>query len=110
MIAHLIASNYSKGASDNAIATAIADILLHVHRVKLCANNGPCRACLLAWGVGAVLADIALHQPAIGIEKGQSRARRRLWNVAVALAAGHLPPRQWNWGWQWYFSTANLLD
>src|SRR5712692_1515885 len=100
VVAHLITSNHSKGTGDNTVATAIADILLHVYRVKLCANNGPRRTRLLARCIGAVLTDIAVHQPAVGTEEGQSRSRRRLRNGAVVSGLSYLSLEQWNGWWE----------
>src|SRR5947207_396805 len=39
----LVTRNDSEWAGDDTVAAAIADVLLHVHRVKLGANNCACR-------------------------------------------------------------------
>ena len=71
MFAVVVASNDAEGASYHAVAAAIADILLHVDRVELGANNRAGRAGFLAGSVGAMLAHVAVHQPAISIEERQ---------------------------------------
>src|SRR5712692_7704295 len=85
MITVLITRNYSERASDNTIAAPIADILLHIDRIKLRANNSSRRACLVAWRICAMLAHITHHQPALTIEKRQRRPWGNMRNSAIAL-------------------------
>ena len=66
----LVTRNDSEWAGDDTVATAIANILLHIHRVKLRANNGPCWAGLLTGCIGTMFTYVAVHEPAVGIEKG----------------------------------------
>ncbi len=78
VIALVITGNHPEGTGHDTIAAAVADILLHIDRVKLCADNRAGWAGFLAWSVSAVFADIAVHQPAIRIKEGQRRTRRRI--------------------------------
>src|SRR2546421_8982036 len=110
MVANLVTRNHAKGAGNNTIAGAIADILLHITRGKLRANNGSRRTGFLAGGVGAVFTHIAPHQPAVATEKGESRSRRCIWRAAVVRSVGHSSLKQWNWWWQRCFLASYLLD
>src|SRR5690606_11558984 len=80
----------AEGASRHAVATAVADILLHDHGVELGADDRPGRAGLHAPGVDAVLADVAHHQP-VGLERAHRRGAPPL-AVADALDEGDMPP------------------
>src|SRR5437868_3761798 len=71
VIALIVTSNHPKGTGDNTVAASIADILLHIDCVELRADNRARWARLLTGRVSAVLAHIALHQPALAIEKRQ---------------------------------------
>src|SRR5262249_15327416 len=51
-------------ASRDAIAAAVADVLLHVNIAEFVVDDGACRTCLLAGRLDAMLANIAHHQPA----------------------------------------------
>src|SRR5947209_439209 len=79
-----VTRDHSERTGNDAIAAAVADILLHVDRVELRANNCPRRARFLARRVGAMLAHVTLHQPAVRIEKGQSGPGWNKWNEALA--------------------------
>src|SRR2546421_6556444 len=79
-----VTRDHSKRTGNDAIATAVANILLHVDRVELRANNSPGRARFLARRIGTMLANITLHQPAVCIEKGQSGPGWNKWNEALA--------------------------
>ena len=80
MRADLVANDYAKRAGNDTVATTVADILLHIDRVKLCADNRASRACFLAGCIGTVLAHVAAHQPAVGTEEGQGCSWRSLRN------------------------------
>src|SRR6202043_4151591 len=90
MCAMVVASNYAEGAGHHAVAAAVADILLHVDRVELGANNRACWAGLVAGCMDAVLAHVAAHQPAVSIKKGERGSGRQLWNKAVAPGLRYL--------------------
>ena len=85
VVAIFVASDYTKWAGDDAVAAAVTNILLHVDGIELGTNNGSGGTRLLAGGVGTVFADIATHEPAVGVEKRQSGSRRCLRNSAIAL-------------------------
>src|SRR6266705_3444988 len=85
VIAIVIAHNHSERAGDDAIATPIADILLHIDRIKLCTNKCPCRTCFLARRMGTVFAYIAHHQPAFRIEERQCRSWLEVDSTAYML-------------------------
>src|SRR5690242_17725608 len=70
MRALLVTRNDPERAGDDTVAAAIADVLLYVHRVKLGANNRSRWASFMAGCMGAMLAYITPHQPALSIEKG----------------------------------------
>src|SRR5436305_845227 len=72
------------------IAAAVANILLHIDRVELRANNRPCWARFLARRIGTMLANVTLHQPAVRIEKGQSCPGWHKWNEALASGLGNV--------------------
>ena len=55
----------AEGAGWDAEATPVADVLLDVDRAVFGANQRPGWAGLQARGVGAVLADVGHHQPAL---------------------------------------------
>ena len=67
-------------ARRDAVAAAVADVLLHDHGPELGAEQRAGRAHLEARGVGAVLADVGGHQPAdavallVGLHAGLDRA------------------------------------
>src|SRR5258706_1741621 len=61
VIAQFITGNYSKWAGDYTITAAIANILLDIDRIELCANDGSRGACFQAGRVGTVFAHVALH-------------------------------------------------
>src|SRR5947209_5963291 len=90
MGAELVTRDHSKRTGNDTIAAAVADILLHIDRVELRANNRPRWAGFLARRVGAMLANITLHQPAVRIEKGQSRPGGNKWNEALAFGLGNV--------------------
>ncbi len=83
VVALLVTGNDAEGTGDDAIAAAIADILLHVNGIKLGTNNGASWTGFLARGIGAMFADIALHEPAISIKEGQCGTGRRLRDRAI---------------------------
>src|SRR5215471_14284185 len=90
VIAVVITHNDPERASHDAIATPIADVLLHIHCIKLSAYNRPCRARFLAWRIGTVFAYIAHHQPAFCIEERQRSSWRGKRNSAVAPGLSYL--------------------
>src|SRR5437764_12826518 len=83
--ARLVTSDHPKGAGDDAVTTAITNILLHIYRVELCTNNRPGRTGLVTGSMSAVFAHVTAHQPALTIEKGQGCAWRSLWNRVFDL-------------------------
>src|SRR5690348_3057151 len=89
-----VALNHTKGTRDDTITASIANILLYVDGIKLSANNRPRWTCFLARRVSTMFTHIALHQPAIGIEKRQSRAWRAYWNLGASymLDKQHMTP------------------
>src|SRR2546429_9270552 len=80
-----VARDYSKRTGNDAIAAAVADILLHVDRVELSANNRPRRARFLARRIGTMLANVTLHQPAVRIEERKSCPGRHKRKDATAF-------------------------
>src|SRR5436305_4117954 len=86
----LVTSNDSEWAGDDTIATAIADVLLHIHRVKFGANNCACWASFMAWCMRTVFAYITAHEPAVSIEKGEGCSRWRHGDSAIAPGFGNL--------------------
>src|SRR5205085_793068 len=85
VIAEIIACNHPEWAGNHAVGAPVANILLHVDRIKFSANNRSRRARFQAGRVGTVLAHIALHQPAISIEKRQGSPGRDERNDASAF-------------------------
>ena len=67
----LVAGDDAERTGNDAIATAVADVLLDIDSVELGTNNGTGRASFLAGRVGAVFANIALHQPTVSIKERQ---------------------------------------
>src|SRR3982074_3291325 len=55
----------SEGTGRHAETAAVADVLLDIHRVVLGPDQCPRRAGLEAGRIGAVLADVRHHQPAL---------------------------------------------
>ena len=86
----IITSNDAEGAGDDTVAAAIADVLLYVDRVIFSANNRSRWAGFMAGRMGTMLAYVTAHQPALSIEKGQSRSRWRHGDSAIAPGFGNL--------------------
>src|SRR5438094_513738 len=85
VISLIITRNHAKGTGQGTITAPVTNILLHIDRIKLGAYNRACGACLVAGGMGTMFADIAAHQPAIGIEKGQSSSWRCRGDRAITF-------------------------
>ena len=81
---------HAEGAGGQAVAAAVADVLLDVDRVELGADDRAGRAGLQAAGVDAVLADVAEHQP-VALEGLQAR-RPPAGAVAQPLDEGDVAP------------------
>src|SRR5437763_7446701 len=90
VIAVVITHDHPERAGDDAIATPIADILLHIDRIKLCTNKCPCRTCFLARRMGTVFAYITHHQPAFRIEERQRCSWRSKRKSAFASGLSYL--------------------
>ena len=86
----LVTRNDSEWAGDDTVAAAIADILLHVHRVKFGANNCAGWASFMARCMRTVFAYITAHKPAVSIEKGQGCSRWRHGDSTIAPGFGNL--------------------
>src|SRR5690242_9628751 len=98
MVSLLVSCDDPKRAGNDTVATAIANILLHIHGVELGPNNGSGGTRLLTGCIGAVFADITLHQPAITIKERQSCAGRSRGNGSVASGLFHPICKERNWG------------
>src|SRR5256885_3490553 len=85
-----VTRDHPKRTGNDAIAAAVADVLLHVDRVELRANNRPRRARFLARRVSTMLANVTLHQPAVRIEERQSRPGWPKRNDALAFGLCNL--------------------
>src|SRR5205823_813730 len=81
----LVHADHAVRAGRDAVAAAVADVLLDEDRVELGADDGAGRANLHAARVLAVLADVGHHQPSRPV----ARAGRAVWNLVVEL---HVPP------------------
>src|SRR5205085_2542459 len=79
---------HAERARGDAVAAAVADVLLHDDGVVLGAEERAGRADVEAGGVGAVLADVAGHQPAQRILRVVVRPRR-----LALLDERHVAPR-----------------
>src|SRR6266516_1990945 len=96
VVAMIVACDDAKGTGHDAVATAVADILLHVHGVELGANDGSRRTGFVTGGVCTVLAYVTVHQPAIAVEERERRARWRLcWRI---LRCDRLCVEKWQHG------------
>ena len=89
----------AEGARGNAVAAAVADVLLHDHGPELGAKQRAGGAYLQAGRIGAVLAHVGGHQPAqalavlIGAKAGlldELVERRRLHELAAVGVQAHL--------------------
>src|SRR5207237_8773049 len=58
-----IEADHAVGAGGDAVAAAVANVLLDIDGVELGADDGVGRADLEAAGVGAMLANVAHHRP-----------------------------------------------
>src|SRR5881275_1630656 len=81
----LVTRNDSEWAGDDTVAAAIANILLHVHRVKFGANNCAGWASFMAGCMRTMFAYITAHKPAVSIEKGQGCSRWRHGDSTIAF-------------------------
>src|SRR5690242_21897269 len=95
MVSLLIASDHAKWTGHDAVAAAVADVLLHIDRVKFCTDNRACWTGFQAGSIGAMLAYIALHQPAVAVKERQRGSWRRVWNSAVASSLGYCSIEEW---------------
>src|SRR5580658_1903821 len=67
MTAHAVASDDAERACRHAARASVADVSLNVDVLELIMNDGAGRACLMAGGREAMLANIAHHEPAVVI-------------------------------------------
>src|SRR3989440_5086310 len=93
MRALLVTRNDSEWTGNHTVAAAIADVLLHVHRVKFRANNRAGWASFMAGCMRTVFAYITAHEPAVSIEKGQGCTRWRHGDGAIAFGNLHIDER-----------------
>src|SRR5205823_6263006 len=71
-------ADHPEGACRDAVAAAVADVVLDHDSAELGAEDRPRRADVEAAGVGAVLAHVGLHQPAEVLLALLDRVRRLL--------------------------------
>ena len=84
--AELTLRDHAERTGGDAVAAAVADVVLDHDGAELGPEDRPCRADVEATGVRAVLADVRLHQPAEVVLAALDRIGRLL------LHEGDVPP------------------